>query len=220
MIIENIILYSLLTCFFIFFGLKETKKTEITTNSQVPLMEMFLPKLSKHETLYYILFNIILSCTIYYFKFYNLIFDYKNIVDMIKFIIIFQSCFMLAAIDLKSFKIPNKYTFPLILIMTFFSLLNISSFINSILGLLIGFFIIFILQVINPSGIGGGDAKLCALLGLLLGCPNIVYGVLGGFILGGFFAIVLLKSKLISRKDYIPYGIYFFIASILVYMFL
>lgn len=217
---ENIIIYSIFSLILMFFGLKEMKKVEITSNSNIPLMEMFLPKLSNKQTTYYILINIILSIAIYYFKFWMLPFNYNNLIEIIKCTIIFQSCFMLSAIDLKSFKIPNKYTFPLIIGMFLFSIFNLETLLTNFLGLLIGFLIIFILQIINPSGIGGGDAKLCALLGLLLGCPKIVYGVLGGFVLGGFFALVLLKSKLISRKDYIPYGIYFFIASMIVYVIL
>lgn len=214
---HNLIIFIILTILSCIFGLKESKKVQISKDSKIEMFELFIPKIIKYETLYYCLINLLISGIVYYFYFSKNTFNFENVIQMIKFIIIFQSGFMLSVIDLKSFKIPNKYTFPLILIMFLFSLLSITTFLNSLLGLLIGFFAIFILQIINPSGIGGGDAKLCALLGILLGCPKIIYGILGGFVLGGLFAIVLLKMKLITKKDYIPYGVYFFVASIIVY---
>lgn len=213
----NIILFIVLSIISCVFGLRESKKVKISKDSKIEMFELFIPKIIKHETIYYCLLNLIISTIVCYFHFLKFDFTYNNVIEIIKFIIIFQSCFMLSVIDLKSFKIPNKYTFPLIIIMILFSLLSLNTFLNSLFGLLAGFFAIFLLQVINPNGIGGGDAKLCALLGILLGFPNIVYGILGGFVLGGLFALILLKMKLISKKDYIPYGVYFFIASIIVY---
>ena len=213
----NALIFTILSIISCILGLKESKKVEISKDSKIDMFELFIPKIIQHETIYYCLSNLIISAIIYYFYFLKFEFNYSNTIEMIKFIVIFQSCFMLSVIDLKSFKIPNKYTFPLIIIMTLFSLLSIGTFLNSLFGLLAGFFAIFLLQIINPNGIGGGDAKLCALLGILLGFPNIIYGILGGFVLGGLFALILLKMKLISRKDYIPYGVYFFIASIITY---
>lgn len=213
----NTIVFIVLSIICCIFGLREIKKVEISKDSKIGMFELFVPKIIKHETIYYCILNLIISVIVYYLYFSKFDFSYNNIIEIIKFIIIFQSCFMLSVIDLKSFKIPNKYTFPLIIIMILFSLLSLNTFLNSLFGLLTGFFAIFLLQVINPNGIGGGDAKLCALLGILLGFPNIIYGILGGFVLGGLFALILLKMKLISKKDYIPYGVYFFIASIIVY---
>jgi leader peptidase (prepilin peptidase)/N-methyltransferase len=53
---------------------------------------------------------------------------------------------------------------------------------------------------------GAGDVKLAALLGAMLGFPQIIVGLLLGFASGGVLSIVLLGLKLRRRNDTIPFG--------------
>lgn len=218
--IYNLILFTLLSLTGIIVGLKQTKKYELSTDSTYAITELFLPKLTEHENLYYIALNIIISAIVFYFNFYKVPFCYNTAIEIIKAVTVIQSGIMLSMIDLKCFKIPNKYTVPLIITMFVLSLFKIQTFIPSILGATIAFILLLLIQIITNGGIGGGDTKLCTILGFLLGWKKIIYCIPIGFILGGFFALILLKSKLINKKDFIPYGIYFFVASILVYIIL
>lgn len=66
-----------------------------------------------------------------------------------------------------------------------------------------------LLALITPGGIGLGDAKLAAVLGLLLGWfgwPQVLVGVLGAFLLGGLFAVALLLTRRASGRTAIAFG--------------
>lgn len=61
------------------------------------------------------------------------------------------------------------------------------------------------------SGMGLGDAKLCAILGLWLGYFGGAYaatGIILGFFIGGIIAIGLMISRLVGRKTPIAFGPY------------
>ncbi len=65
----------------------------------------------------------------------------------------------------------------------------------------------FLLRMIRPGGMGGGDVKLAGVLGLSrlarLGCPLV--GAFAAFILGGVVGIALLLARRRRRKA-IPFG--------------
>ncbi|MDO4900553.1 A24 family peptidase [Actinomyces sp.] len=71
--------------------------------------------------------------------------------------------------------------------------------------------VVFVMWLIPFSGMGLGDVKLCALLGLWLGYTAVEYVVTGlflGFMLAGFAAIGLLITRRAGRKDMIAFGPY------------
>lgn len=73
-----------------------------------------------------------------------------------------------------------------------------------------GFFIVslpmLVLAMIIPGAFGGGDIKLMAASGLILGMANSVVAVFIGILIGGSYAIYLLYLKKIERKDHMPFG--------------
>ena len=70
----------------------------------------------------------------------------------------------------------------------------------------LGFGMMLVIYVATRGGTGAGDVKLAALLGAMLGFPQIVAGLMLGYILGGIAAVVLLALRIKSRKDHIPFG--------------
>jgi leader peptidase (prepilin peptidase)/N-methyltransferase len=53
---------------------------------------------------------------------------------------------------------------------------------------------------------GGGDITLAAVLGAMLGFPQIVGGLMLGFVLGGVVGIALIVLRLRGMKSMVPYG--------------
>ena len=66
-----------------------------------------------------------------------------------------------------------------------------------------------LLCLLTPGGLGLGDAKLAAVLGLMLGWfgwLEVLAGVLGAFLLGGLFAIALLVARRATRRSAVAFG--------------
>jgi leader peptidase (prepilin peptidase)/N-methyltransferase len=60
--------------------------------------------------------------------------------------------------------------------------------------------------IISPSGMGLGDVKLAALVGLMIGYPLVIVALLLSMIAGGLVAAILLVLKIKGRKDPIPFA--------------
>jgi len=78
---------------------------------------------------------------------------------------------------------------------------------DAMLGVVVGMTPLLLLVLLTGgNGMGLGDVKLMAMLGLFLGWKLTLLTLLLSFILGGFFGVVLLATKLKTRKDPIPFG--------------
>ncbi|MBR5914559.1 MAG: prepilin peptidase [Selenomonadaceae bacterium] len=75
---------------------------------------------------------------------------------------------------------------------------------------------IFLLMVMLTGGIGGGDIKLVAVLGIWLGTENLLNVVLIASIVGGICAGIMILTKIKGRKSYFAYGPYFALAAIFI----
>ena len=72
----------------------------------------------------------------------------------------------------------------------------------------------------EEEALGGGDVYLAGVLGLMLGWPFIVNGLVIGVLLGGLVSFVLIVALLLRRRymsdalmTFIPYGPYFIISA-------
>lgn len=66
--------------------------------------------------------------------------------------------------------------------------------------------VMLLLAVISRGGMGGGDIKLAAVLGVWLGWPYIALALLLAFLAGGVIGALLLLLRIKGRKDSIPFG--------------
>jgi leader peptidase (prepilin peptidase) / N-methyltransferase len=131
---------------------------------------------------------------------------------------------VIAVIDARTRRIPNRLTYPLtpallvLLVAAAFASAEPGWALRAVLGGLAAFGVLFALALISPRGMGMGDVKLAAFIGLglgYLGWGHVVLGVFGGFVLGGVVAIGLLAARIRSRKDPIPFGPYLAAAALL-----
>ena len=81
-----------------------------------------------------------------------------------------------------------------------------ASLANSSLSGLGAFLVFLAVAMINPAGMGGGDVKFAALLGLMVGFPGILMAIWISAIGGGLIAIGLILTRKKTRKDVMPFG--------------
>ena len=73
--------------------------------------------------------------------------------------------------------------------------------------------ILLFLAIITRGGMGDGDIKFIAALGLWLGLEPILLTLFLAFVLGGLSSALLLLFKLKTRKDFIPFAPFIAIAG-------
>jgi prepilin signal peptidase PulO-like enzyme (type II secretory pathway) len=134
----------------------------------------------------------------------------------------------LAIYDLKWMTLPNKIIFPLgalALAQLFANSITfgggLTSLYDAFWGVLIGgglFYVLF--QVSNGKWIGGGDVKLGAVLGLIVGgpLPSLLLIFLAS-VLGSLFALPMLAVKRLKTDSRLPFGPFLLAAAVIVYLF-
>jgi leader peptidase (prepilin peptidase) / N-methyltransferase len=132
----------------------------------------------------------------------------------------------IALIDLKHQLILNKIIFPGLVVALAISPFFIKNelphtslvswgVLNALIGAAAGFIFLLIPALVTRGGMGFGDVKMAALIGLTTGFPEVFVAVLGGIVMGGLVAIILLALKIKKRKEVIPFGPFLSIASII-----
>jgi len=96
-----------------------------------------------------------------------------------------------------------------------FCLVSGFSLLNHLTAALGGGVIFLVLAILTRGGIGGGDIKLIAALGLWLGTTALIDVAAFGFIAGGIAAFILLVFRHKKRTDKFAYGPYFTLAALL-----
>lgn len=98
--------------------------------------------------------------------------------------------------------------------------LPIVQFMSSIIGLLVGGGLLYLIAWISRGGMGGGDIKLTAAIGAFLGWENVLWSLGVAFLIGGIVALILLVSGLKKRKDPVPFGPFIALGALIVILFL
>jgi leader peptidase (prepilin peptidase)/N-methyltransferase len=78
----------------------------------------------------------------------------------------------------------------------------------------IGFVVFLLIAIVSRGGMGFGDVKLAALIGLATGFPLVIVALIMGMILGGLVAVILLGFKIKKRKEAMPFGPFLAVAAI------
>jgi len=84
---------------------------------------------------------------------------------------------------------------------------------SAALGGGIGFGIFLLIALVSRGGMGWGDVKLAALIGLATGFPLVFFAIIMGAILGGIVAVALVIAKKRTRRETIPFGPFLALAA-------
>jgi prepilin signal peptidase PulO-like enzyme (type II secretory pathway) len=138
-------------------------------------------------------------------------------------VLAFYACLFIIIfiIDLEHSLILNKVVYPGIVVAFLLSLYPWPWFTESIdmriayaaLGGAIGFGIFLLIAVVSRGGMGWGDVKLAALIGLATGFPMVFLAIIMAAILGGVVAVVLLATRRRGRREMIPFGPFLVVAA-------
>ena len=127
-------------------------------------------------------------------------------------------CLLFIATDWEQHVIFDRMLLPCAILGLIFTCITGSfpgDVINHLLAGLAGGAVFLLLAVLTKGGIGGGDVKLIATLGLWFGTKALLTIAMTGIVLAGLVALVLLLTKQKGRLDYIAYGPYFALAAII-----
>ncbi|MEO0089792.1 MAG: prepilin peptidase [candidate division WOR-3 bacterium] len=160
----------------------------------------------------------LLTGFIFLFSYERHNFSFKTIL----LIFLFSALLIIFFIDWEFQIIPDWLNYPGIL---FGFLFNIDKFpLFSLYGIVVGAGFLFLLRLIwlllrKKEAIGGGDIKMAGFLGSYFGYKNVLFIIFCGAILGLVVSLFLLILKKRSIKDYIPFGSFLAVSTVLNFLF-
>lgn len=126
-----------------------------------------------------------------------------------------SSLIVITFIDLDFQIIPDSITLPGILIGLIagsfllhdpFFRWTLLGFKASIIGAVTGFCLFYLIAVLSCGGMGGGDIKMMAMAGALMGWKSVLMTTFLGSLFGSVWGIFLMAFKGRGRKSKIPFG--------------
>ena len=143
---------------------------------------------------------------------------------LLKYLILTPMLLSAFVIDYKLRIIPNRLNLTMfevgIVIAFLYGISNVSITLDMLLGMIAGGGIFLIIMLIGgllygKQAMGFGDIKLMTALGLYFGLTNITIISVIAFLIGAIFAIVLLVTKRKEASEYMPFGPFIVIASLI-----
>ncbi len=120
--------------------------------------------------------------------------------------------------DLLYMVIPNQillFFAGLFLIERFF--IQPSLWWDGLLGAMVMFMLLYIIQTIYPKGIGGGDVKLFILLGFVVGTKVILLSLCFSSLFGLCFLIISIALKRMTYNEPLPFAPFIALGTICTY---
>ena len=144
-------------------------------------------------------------------------------------IMAFYACLFIIVfvIDLEHGLILNRLVYPSMVVALLLALIPQSWLTETIwltpliepriasaaLGGAVGFAIFFLIAIISRGGMGWGDVKLAALIGLATGFPMVFVAIIMAAIIGGIVAVALLIARKRTRRQTVPFGPFLAVAA-------
>lgn len=140
--------------------------------------------------------------------------------ELIVALLLMSMLVILFVSDITYMLIPNRV---LLFFLPLFILLRIirplDPWWSSVAGAFIGVAVIAVIILVSRGGMGAGDMKLFGVLGIVLGIEKTMLTFFLACMLGAIIGIGLLLSKVIHRKQPVPFGPYIVAASIFTYFY-
>ncbi len=122
--------------------------------------------------------------------------------------------------DLAYMLIPDKilivFAGIFLVLMLFLDSLNP---IDSLLGAIVGFALLLLIALVSKGGMGGGDIKLFAVLGLALGVKLTLLALFFSVFYGAVIGIILMAAGVVKKKQPVPFGPFIALGALTSYYF-
>ena len=139
-------------------------------------------------------------------------------------IVAFYACLFIVVfvIDLEHELILNKVVYPAMIVALLLALVPqpwltrwivVNGVANAALGGGVGFAIFLVIAIVSRGGMGWGDVKLVALIGLAVGFPLVLFSIILGAILGSIVALALMIAKKRKFRETLPFGPFLALAA-------
>ena len=138
-------------------------------------------------------------------------------------IMAFYACVFIIVfvVDLEHGLILNKVAYPAMIVALLLALypwpwltqVMAPAIASAALGGGIGFAIFLLLAIVSRGGMGWGDVKLAALIGLATGFPLVFFSIVLGAVLGGIVAVAMVIAKKRTFKETLPFGPFLAVAT-------
>jgi leader peptidase (prepilin peptidase)/N-methyltransferase len=131
------------------------------------------------------------------------------------YLVLVASLIAIAVIDLQHYIVPNRIVYPTLAVaipmLVAAALLDhhTGAIKSAAIGSAAAWFGLLVVHLIQPRGMGFGDVRLAAVLGLYLGWISVrlvLWGMLLGFVLGAVIGIGLIVFGGRGRKEAVPFA--------------
>ncbi len=130
----------------------------------------------------------------------------------------------LLVIDARTHRLPNRIVLPTLAAVLALAGIDAlvtgrsGSLIGGVIGMLVLGGLYAVLRATSRGGIGGGDVKLAAVIGLVLGWHGwqaLAVGAASAFVLGALYALALMAFRRADRSTRIAFGPWMIIGAAL-----
>ena len=134
-------------------------------------------------------------------------FDIWKLLILLTIFVFFCILDLVFLVDFDTMEIPNRFVIVLLYVAVVALLvLPGINIIDHLIGAVCISVPMLLIMFAIPGAFGGGDMKLSAAVGLIIGWQLVIIGFFIGLLAGGIYGIVLLISKKKDRKDHFAFG--------------
>lgn len=142
------------------------------------------------------------------------------------YLVFIAAAIALAAIDLDTFTLPRQIIYPTLVACAVLLAVaaviddDFGSLVEAGIGAALAFGFLFIVNFVYPKGMGFGDVRLSAVLGLMLGwitLGHVPVGLFLSFLLASVIGVGLIAIRKAGRKQRIPFGPFLVAGTVLTF---
>ena len=135
--------------------------------------------------------------------------------DALRVLVLFSVLIPATLIDLKHKIIPDKLNLAGFILGLPFIFVTREVFFSGAIGFFVGGGLLLLIAVLSRGGMGGGDIKLAAVMGLLLGWKYLLVALFLAFLAGGIIGTLMFLLRIKKMKEAVPFGPYLALGAII-----